>query len=244
MTEINDAMQMASSEQNLPVIRKASQFDVKYPSNPNLSQKENDRIRNAVRNEGIAVGSKTFISENGLKELLKTDKKGALIVINNAPKKEVKIYGGKDYLSTPETQKEIAKREEQARPQLDREYLATSSKALDAFSRNPQLEKERTIQFERASKDRDKIGSEIIKQRKPKVSEVTGAYLEDTEEGRPVVHHIERVADNPEKIKDNQNLVIMRNDEHNEFHTDPTLPPNEEGLEKYKKKKMNVNAPR
>ncbi len=224
---------------NLPVARRASEFEVKYPSNPHLNDKENARIKNAVEKEGIAVGCKTYVSEKGVKDLLKTDKKGAAMVINNAPLAEVKSYGNMDYLSTPETQKVIAKRKEEARPQLEREYLATSSRALDAFSRCPQLEKERTIQSDRNVKDRPKIGVKVLKERNSEVSEVTGKKLDESGAGKPVVHHKERVADNPDLFSSDDNLIVMRDDEHREFHSDPELLPNKEGLEKYKKRKNN-----
>lgn len=233
----NDKINDDPSSDNLPVIRKAAEFSFDIPENPNLNKKENRKIQNAVKNEAIAVGYETYISDKGVKDLLNTDSRGAAVVINRAPRGEVKTYGSRDYLSTPEAQKEIARRKEQARPQLEKEYLDTSSKALDAFSQNQQLEKERCIKSDRNNKERPKIGKKVINERKPKVSEITGAKLDDTKDGKPVVHHVERAVDNPERFTDDKNLVIMRNDEHLEFHTDPNLLPTEEGLDSYRKRK-------
>ena len=67
---------------NLPALRRASDFEVQYPSNRHLTEKENNKIKNAVKNEGIAVGYKTFVSERGVKDLLNTDKKGVAIVFS------------------------------------------------------------------------------------------------------------------------------------------------------------------
>lgn len=231
-----------NQKDNLPVVRRASDFKVEYHSNSLLTEEENNKIKNAVRNEGIAVGYKTFVSEKGVKDLLNTDKKGAAIVFNNAPKDEVKTYGNTDYLSTPETQKEIAKRKEQARPELERQYLDTSSKALDAFSKNPELNEERTTQSDRNIKDRPKIGKRVLKKRKPEVSEVTGAKFDKSGNGKPAVHHVERASDNPDKFSEDKNLVVMRKDEHDEFHRDPNLLPTEEGLEEYRRRKRKIGC--
>ena len=224
----------------LPVVRKASEFDISFTSNPNLNEKENTRIHNAVKNEGIAVGSTTYVSSKGVQVLLKTDKKGTAKVFNEAPQNDLKSFGDQDYLSTPQTQKEIAKRKEQPRSQLEREYLDASAKALNAFSTNAQLEKERTIQSDRNIEARSTIGKKVIKTRNLEVSDVTGDKLDNSTDGKPVVHHKERAADSPEKFLDEKNLVVMRNDEHIEFHADPELLPTEEGLKEYAKKKRNT----
>ncbi len=129
-------------------------------------------------------------------------------------------------------QKEIAKRREQPRPELDREKLKYSGQCIEAFSNNPQLDKERTVESDRINNERPKIGKKVIQERKSTVSELSGKPLDDTAR----VHHKNRVADKPEEALNRDNLTVIREDEHKDFHASD-FPQNEEGYEKYRNTK-------
>lgn len=195
-------------------VRKAIEFDIKYPDNKNLSDTEKNLIKNAINKGGVAIKRSTFIDSSNLPKLLSTDKAGAQIILNNAPKADVKQYGNRDYLSTPHIQKEIALRKEQPRCELDREKLTYASECLDAFSNNLQLNKERNIENDRIVKERHKIGARVIKKRGSTVSEISGELLN----GDACVHHKNRIADKPEEAFDDSNLIVMKNEEHRDYH--------------------------
>lgn len=208
-------MSSEDKKKNELSIRKANEFDVKFPDNQNLEDNEKDTIQKAITEGAIAVGTKTFVNGYKVPKLLNTDKKGVQIVLNNAPKEDVKQYDNIDYLSTPHIQKEIARRKEESRSELEREILNYSSSCLDAFSSNSELNKERNIGSDRINKERSKIGKKVIKKRGSTVSEISGEPLE----GDACVHHKNRVADKPEEAFDDDNLVVMKKQEHIEFHS-------------------------
>jgi hypothetical protein len=196
-------------------IRRANEFDIKFPDNQNLKDSEKNQIQKAITDGAIAIGIKTFVDSGKVPKLLNTDKKGTQIVLNNAPKEDVKQYGDTDYLSTPHLQKEIAQRKEQPRSELEREKLGYASSCLDAFASNSQLNKERNIESDRIVKARPKIGAKVIKERGSTVSEISGKPLT----GDARVHHKNRVADKPEEAFDDENLTVIKDQEHTEFHS-------------------------
>lgn len=208
-------MSSKGKEKNELSIRKATEFDIKFPDNQNLKDNEKNQIQKAITDGAIAIETKTFVDSDKVPKLLSTDKKGVQIVLNNAPKEDVKQYGDTDYLSTPHIQKEIAKRKEQPRSELEREKLNYASECLNAFSGNSQLNKERNIGNDRIVKERSKIGAKVIKERDASVSEISGEPLE----GDARVHHKNRVADKPEEAFDDNNLTVIKDQEHIEYHS-------------------------
>lgn len=201
-------------ENNELSIRKASEFDIKFPENKNLKTNEKAQIQKAITDGAIAIGTKTYVDSDKVPKILGTDKKGVQMVLNNAPKEDVKQYGDTEYLSTPHLQKQIAHNKEQPRPELDREKLKYASECLDAFSGNSQLNKERNIESDRITKGRSKIGAKVIKERGSTVSEISGKPLD----GKACVHHKSRVADKPEEAFDDDNLAVILVNEHTDFH--------------------------
>lgn len=211
-------------------VRLASEFEITYPKSSFLNDKEEKRIQKAVTEGGIAIGTKTYMDSEKLPCLLNTDIKGVQLALNDAPDKDLKSYGDKDYLSTPQVQKEIAKRREQPYSKLDREKLKYAGECVERFSNNIQLDNERTIESERINKERPKLCKKVIKERNSTISELSGKPLENTAR----VHHKNRVADKPEEALNRDNLAVIRDDEHKEFHSSDYLQ-NEEGYEKFKK---------
>lgn len=223
---------MSSKDTKKLSIRKANEFDIDFPDNKNLKENEKNQIQKAVENGAIAIGIKTFVDSNKVPKLLNTDKKGVQIVLNNAPNEDVKQYGDIDYLSTPHIQKEIALRKEQARSKLEREKLEYASNCLKAFSDNYQLNKERNIENGRIVKERSKISKKVIKERGSIVSEISGEPLN----GDACVHHKNRVADKPEETFDDDNLTVIKDNEHKEFHSS-SYTQDKKGFEEYISKK-------
>lgn len=223
---------------NLPVVRKAIEFNVEYPKNDSLPPKDVTNIQKAVNTGGVAVGRSTYIEKESVRKLLGTDKKRVAMIFNNADDKDKCSLGDKSFLSTPEFKKQATKEKEEDRPQYDREKLDYAEKCVDAFSQNLTLQKERSIQSDIIQKERPKLTEKALKNKNATHSEFSGKPFDNTPEGKPVAHHINRVADSPNEALDLDNLVLMRTDEHKEFHNSDYLP-NKEGYEKAKEEQKN-----
>lgn len=226
----------ADNEKNKLPERRAKDFDLNFPENQYLKPKEQQRIQNTIKNGGIVVGTKTYISENGLKYLFNTDTKGVQKVLNDAPNDDIYTLDDVDYLSTPHIQKEIANRKEQPRSSLEMEKLNYASECVEAFSSNDELNKERIIQSDRIAKQRLYIGKKIIRERNATKSEISGLPLD----GKGEVHHLKRVADTPEEALNPENMVVITQKEHRQFHSSNFLQ-DEKGFEEYKKS-LNKNS--
>lgn len=218
------------NENKALTIRGANEFNLSFPENNILKPEETKKIKNAVQKGGIAVNQKTYINEKNLAPVLNTDNKGVQIVMNNAPSEDIFRNGNNEYLSTPQIKKEIATRLEQPRSTLVKEKLNYADKCVDVLSKNPQLEKERTIESDRINQERDSLGAQTIKERKSTSSELSGEPLR----GNVVVHHLERKADKPENFRNKENLIVLTDEEHKDFHSSAYLP-TKEGFEDYKK---------
>lgn len=213
-------------------VKPAKDFNLQYPDNKFLNKNEKEKIQKGISNGGIAIGTNTYVNQKNLKDILSTDVKGTQIMMNNATKSDIKTYGGEEYLSTPQINKELSARKEKPLPQLMREKLKYAQDCLETFSENPELNKMRSIESDRVAKGRSTIGKETIKKRKSTVSELTGEPLE----GDAEVHHKNRVADSPEEAFDEDNLVVLKKSEHDEFHKSEHLQ-NKEGFDEFAKNK-------
>ena len=76
------------------------------------------------------------------------------------------------------------------------------------------MSRQRAIEADLITKQRAQLGKKVIKERKSKVSELSGKPLD----GMAEVHHKDRVADKPERAFDPTNLAVIRKDEHSEYH--------------------------
>jgi len=92
------------------------------------------------------------------------------------------------------------------------------------------LSRQRAIEADLITKQRAQLGKKVIKERKSKVSELSGKPLD----GMAEVHHKDRVADKPERAFDPTNLAVIRKDEHSEYHNSD-YPQNEKGYEQFEK---------
>ena len=212
-------------------IRKASSYDINFPDNKYLENSDKQRIQKAVTDGGISIGNKTFISEKELNKLLVTDRKGVTNAMMSTPPGDLKKVGDVEYMSTPHLQKEISQKRQQPRSITEQEKLGYAQDCVNAFSNNEELSRQRAIEADLITKQRAQLGKKVIKERKSKVSELSGKPLD----GMAEVHHKDRVADKPERAFDPTNLAVIRKDEHSEYHNSD-YPQNEKGYEQFEKK--------
>ena len=191
-------------------IRKASSYDINFPDNKYLENSDKQRIQKAVTDGGISIGNKTFISEKELNKLLVTDRKGVTNAMMSTPPGDLKKVGDVEYMSTPHLQKEISQKRQQPRSITEQEKLGYAQDCVNAFSNNEELSRQRAIEADLITKQRAQLGKKVIKERKSKVSELSGKPLD----GMAEVHHKDRVADKPERAFDPTNLAVIRKDEH------------------------------
>lgn len=209
-------------------IRKASSYDINFPDNKYLENSDKQRIQKAVTDGGISIGNKTFISEKELNKLLVTDRKGVTNAMMSTPPGDLKKVGDVEYMSTPHLQKEISQKRQQPRSITEQEKLGYAQDCVNAFSNNEELSRQRAIEADLITKQRAQLGKKVIKERKSKVSELSGKPLD----GMAEVHHKDRVADKPERAFDPTNLAVIRKDEHSEYHNSD-YPQNEKGYEQF-----------
>ena len=212
-------------------IRKASSYDINFPDNKYLENSDKQRIQKAVTDGGISIGNKTFISEKELNKLLVTDRKWFTNAMMSTPPGDLKKVGDVEYMSTPHLQKEISQKRQQPRSITEQEKLGYAQDCVNAFSNNEELSRQRAIEADLITKQRAQLGKKVIKERKSKVSELSGKPLD----GMAEVHHKDRVADKPERAFDPTNLAVIRKDEHSEYHNSD-YPQNEKGYEQFEKK--------
>lgn len=221
---------MRSKNKDELEVRKASTYKFEFPDNPFLQEAEKQRIQGAVKKGGIAIGNETYMSDDQLPKLLSTDRQGVVNIMMETPQEDLIKIGDTEYMSTPQLQKEIAKKRQQPRSTIEQEKLGYAMACVDAFSNNTELSKSRAIEAERIAKERVSLGKKVIKERQSIVSELSGRPLE----GRAEVHHKDRVADKPERAFERANLTVIRDDEHQEYHTSD-YPQNEKGYSQFEK---------
>lgn len=202
-----------------------------FQDNKYLENSDKQRIQKAVTDGGISIGNKTFISEKELNKLLVTDRKGVTNAMMSTPPGDLKKVGDVEYMSTPHLQKEISQKRQQPRSITEQEKLGYAQDCVNAFSNNEELSRQRAIEADLITKQRAQLGKKVIKERKSKVSELSGKPLD----GMAEVHHKDRVADKPERAFDPTNLAVIRKDEHSEYHNSD-YPQNEKGYEQFEKK--------
>lgn len=208
----------------LPDIIKAKDLELKFPKNKFLEKKETDRIENGILKGGIATGDgKCFIRLAQLPKVLISDKSAAARVYNNADEKYKLENFEEKLLEIPEIQKDLTRRLEEPRSALEREKLNHSENCLKVFRENETLNKNRLIESDRIAKGRLTIGTEKIKNEKIEECQLSGEKFN----GNAEAHHIERVADEPNKALDTKNLIVTTDKIHKEIHKENAETPEE-----------------
>lgn len=208
----------------LPDIIKAEELELEFPKNKYLEKKETDRIESAILKSGIVTkDGNCFIGLTQLPKLIASDKVAAARTYNNADEKYKLEDSTKKFLGLPEIQKEITKRLQEPRSALDREKLNHSEECLKTFRENETLNKKRVIESDRITKGRLTIGAEKIKNEKIKECQLSGEKFN----GNAEAHHIERVADEPNKALDTKNLIVTTDKIHKKIHKENAETPEE-----------------
>lgn len=196
---------------------KAGDLTIHFPDNENLTDKEKEVSRNAIVKGGIVKNDgQTFINKNEMPKLLNTDKKGANKVYNDLEDDDKFEDGNSKYADTSALLKEVSKRIQEPRSQLEREKLKDSRDCMNAFIDAPKLEKERTIESDRIQKELPNLTKKKIEAENISCDQLTGEAFDNDAQG----HHIERKADEPKKALDLNNLVITKEKNHKEIHSE------------------------
>ncbi len=205
----------SKEEKKLPAERKAADLTINFPTNNLLEEKEQDSIKKAINEGGlVSEKGKCYVNKEKLPKLLVTDKKGAAKVYNNAQENDKYENGNNKYLSTSEVKKNIDERIQEPRSSLEHEKLKYSESCINAFRDSTELVTERHIESDRIVKDRPLLTKKKIKAENITECQLSGEPFEDDARG----HHIERVADNPRKARDLDNIVVVKNQIHDDIH--------------------------
>lgn len=204
-----------NNEETSLVKYKAGDLQIHFPDNKNLTDKEKAVTRNAITKGGIVRNDgQTFINKNEIPNLLNTDKKGANKVYNDLDDNEKFEDGNSKYADTSAVNKELSKRIQEPRPQLERERLKDSRDCINAFIDSPRLEKERSIESDRIQKALPNLTKKKLKAENIVCDQLTGEDFDNDAEG----HHKERKSDNPRKALDPNNIIVTKKKNHQEIH--------------------------
>ena len=223
-------------QENLPAVRKAGDLTINFPSNNLLEEKEQEIIKKSIIQGGIvSEEGRCYVDAKMLPKLLVTDKKGAAKVYNNAQENDKYENGDNQYLSTSEVKKNIDERIQEPRSTLSHEKLKYSEECINAFRDSSELVNERHIESDRITNDRPLLTDKKIKEENITKCQLSGKPFENDARG----HHIERVADNPRKARDLNNIVVVKDKIHDDIHNKGAESP--EKLKKYiKENKYNM----
>ncbi len=194
---------------------RAKELTIKFPDNKYLTDKEKEKTRNAIKKGGIVKNDgKTFINKNKMPTLLATDKKGANKVYNDLDNDEKFQDGKLKYADSVAIVKEISKRIQEPRTQLERENLKDRRDCINAFIDSPDLEKERSIEADRIKKGLSNLTKKKMKAENITRDQLTGEAFNKDAEG----HHKVRKADDPRKALDQSNIIVTKKENHDKIH--------------------------
>lgn len=198
-------------------IRRASDIEIKFPENKELTEDEKKTTRDAIMTGGIVdANGKAYINKVKLTSLFCTDKSAVNKFYGDLEEEDKFINGSSKYASLPACVKETTKRLEQKRPQLERSRLKDARDCMNAFIDSPELEKERTISSDRIKKELPNITKKKIKSENITCDQLTGELFENDAEG----HHKVRKADDPDKALDLDNIVVTKKKNHQTIHSE------------------------
>lgn len=210
-------------------IHSTSDLNISFPEPNEYIKKEGEKTKILVKKDGsYTPDGRVFLKKNTLPHLLATDKKGVNRFYNDL-EEEDKLENGQDkYASVESIQKEASKRIQEPRDTIQKTRLKYTEECLVAVRDAPEIEGLRELEESKNRKELPKIKNKKLKAER--VDYVTGEEL-----NKPEVHHVERIADNPRKALDEDNLVVVNKKTHDELHNKGIESKNE--LEKFKNKK-------
>lgn len=220
---------MSSNKKQEIILHKADKLTLEFPENDNpYIQKDIKKTNQVIQDNGIYTSEgQTFIDKKDIAHMLVTDTKGANRVYNDLDDEDKLENGSKKYISVPALNKEISKRIEDPKDTNVKDRLKHNEKALITLRDTPEVEKKREQLESHIKKELPRVKAKIRKD--AKIDIVTKKPLTN-----PEIHHIERVADNPRKALDEDNLVPLNKDTHIKVHNENA--DTKEGFEKFKEK--------
>jgi hypothetical protein len=220
-----------SQLENSLVIKTASKIKIEFPENKILEEHEQDKIKKSIKDRGIAHNNKTYVHSKSLPTQLNTDSTGAQIFYGKLDDKDKLTNGNDKYASTSSVLKEISERIEQPRNALVDEKLKFSEQCIKAFRDSPDLQRERQIEEVRIRQELPNLTRKKMKIDQITKCQFSGEDFDDDAEA----HHKVRVADDPTKALDFDNLEVAKRKYHREAHSKKAETP--EQLEAFKKEK-------
>jgi len=200
-------------KKSLPVLHDANNLNISFPDkNIHIKEKDALQTRALIKNNGAYTpDAQTYINKNAIPHLLTTDKKGSnkfYLELNSEDKFE---NGNNNYVSTASVQKELSKRIQEPRDTINKEKYKDTEQCLIAFRDTPELDKIREIK-------ESEIRRDLPSAKKKKLEGLTVDELTGEDLNKPEVHHIERVADNPKKALEDNNLIVVNQKTHHKIH--------------------------
>lgn len=198
---------------NAPVPLAIENLDVKLPEPSRiLVPKDGARTRNAIMKHGaVTDDSKMAYERDGIAAILCTDDAGANKFIAELPNDQIIEDGHKIYIRQPPINQELSRRIQEPRDAYQLERLRDAERCMNSVRDAPELENRRLKLEARTRKEMPKIKRQVLKNADTCIS---GEPLQKNAE----VHHVERVADNPDLALDPNNLRPVNPHIHDRIH--------------------------
>jgi len=211
------------------VIYKATNLTLNFPENDNKHiETKVEKTKKSIQNDSLYTSDgRVWTPKKSLPNMLATDSKAINRFYNDLNNDDKLENGSEKYVSIEATQKELSKRIQEPRDTNEKDRLKYSEKAIITLRDAPEIEKIRE-QFE------SHIRKELPKVKEKKRKLETEDYVTGNPLTQPEAHHIERVADNPRKALDENNIVVVNKEIHQEIHREDAE--SKEELEELKKK--------
>ena len=202
-----------SDKDNLPVIQPASALDLKLPEPSNLVRPGTaEKIQKAVVKHGAYTwDGEVLVNAKAVPTFLQTDRAGANLVMAKLPADQIVEDGRELLVKTAPLSQELSRRIQEPRDAAQLEALKYSEACLNALRDNPALEKARLVLESHNRKDMPAVKKGVRNQ-------TTHCLSGEVLDRSAPIHHLERVADQPRKSVDPQNMVAVNNDPHNTIH--------------------------
>jgi len=199
-------------DKNLPILHSAKDLTIQFPKPIKQINSAANKTKELIKNRAAYTpDGRLYINRRALSHLLATDLKGTRIFYNNLDEED-RLENGKDeYASVESVQKEASKRIQEPRDTLQRERLRYTEGCLKAARDAPELEKRRELDESQIRKELPSVKKKKLKAER--VDAITGDPLTE-----PEVHHKDRVADNPRRALDPDNLEVLNKDTHKHIH--------------------------
>jgi len=201
------------SDDNLPALTTAETLNIKFPEPPNiLKSADVKRTQKAAKEKGaITHDAKVAFERSAIPTLLATDQAGANKFVTDLPNDQKLADGTKVYVKAQSLNHELSRRIQEARDGYQVERLKYSEQCVNTIRDAPELENRRLKLESLTRREMPKVKREVLKNSD---SCLSGDALQKNAE----VHHVERVADQPDKALDKANMRAVNPQVHDQIH--------------------------